>query len=368
MDALHDFSSFKRVTSDCRPWPAGGALAVCSNCGTVLKPTDLKWTEETKNIYSGYSIYSQSNGVETAIFEMNAGAPSLRSEKIVDFLTEVHKLPTSGRLLDVGCGNGAFLRAFAKRASGWSLAGTELSETNKQQIENIPGVERLYCTPPSDVPGVFDVISLIHVIEHIPDPSDFLVSLYSKLNQSGALLVELPNHEENPFDLLIADHCNHFTPATLEYFFLRNGIKPLAVRSDWISKEITAFASGDRETATTELSSGASNAGGRIARSISWLKSVRSAAMDLSARNPIGFFGASIGASWLFGELDGAVSFFVDEDPNRFGKSHLGKKIYSPESVPAGSTVFIPLPEKIAARIRERLGDGSVEYVTPPAF
>jgi hypothetical protein len=50
---------------------------------------------------------------------------------------------------------------------------------------------------------------------------------------------------------------------------------------------------------------------------------------------PFGIFGTSIAGTWLYGELGDRTSFFVDEDPARAGKAHLGVRIIAPPNVPA---------------------------------
>jgi hypothetical protein len=47
--ALHEFERFRRlerVTSDSRPWKAGGRLTVCHECGAVQKLVDKDWLGE----------------------------------------------------------------------------------------------------------------------------------------------------------------------------------------------------------------------------------------------------------------------------------------------------------------------------------
>ena len=39
-------SVFRRITSDCRPWPAGGRLCACQGCGSVQKLVDDAWNRE----------------------------------------------------------------------------------------------------------------------------------------------------------------------------------------------------------------------------------------------------------------------------------------------------------------------------------
>ena len=40
------FREFRRITSDCRPWPAGGRLCACQGCGSVQKLVDDAWNRE----------------------------------------------------------------------------------------------------------------------------------------------------------------------------------------------------------------------------------------------------------------------------------------------------------------------------------
>src|SRR5262245_12386602 len=94
-----------RVTSDCKPWPAGGTLALCEACGLVQTVADENWRKECEAIYTGYTIYYQGGGAEQATFNAASGAGEARSEAIVRSLRAHVTLPAKGRWLDVGCGN-----------------------------------------------------------------------------------------------------------------------------------------------------------------------------------------------------------------------------------------------------------------------
>ena len=56
------------------------------------------------------------------------------------------------------------------------------------------------------------------------------------------------------------------------------------------------------------------------------------------------------------------VSFFVDEDPQRAGKTHLGMPIVLPRHAPPGSSIFValadPLAATVSARLREQIAPG----------
>jgi 2-polyprenyl-3-methyl-5-hydroxy-6-metoxy-1,4-benzoquinol methylase len=96
------------------------------------------------------------------------------------------------RLLDVGCGSGAFLLRAAEM--GWAPTGVEFDPQavevcRKQKLE-------VYCgdigaLPPQSVG--FDIITLNHTLEHLPDPMDTLRRLYALLSPSGRIWITVPN-------------------------------------------------------------------------------------------------------------------------------------------------------------------------------
>ncbi len=370
VEMIAGYGAFHRVTSDCKPWPAGGQLGVCRSCDCIQKVIDAEWRREIGRIYADYSIYHQSDGVEQAVFDQSSGGALRRSGGLVERLRRSLPLPPHGRLLDVGCGNGAFLDAFHSQVPGWSLAGTELNDKYRARVEGLPGVEALYVCPPEQIPGNFDLITAIHALEHIPTPLDLLAQLREKLAPDGRLLVEVPDHLQNPFDLLIADHCTHFTGPTLAALLRKAGFQVDAVTTDWVPKELTSLARRAGPSAAGSPLAGTGAGAGSARRSLAWLQSVVAAARATAALEDFGLFGSSIAATWLASELGGAVKFFVDEDPGRAGKSHLGRPILHPTEVAAASNIFIALPLPLAHVVKTRLemGDRRCTYHVPPPF
>jgi len=368
IDLVPGYETLCRVTSDCQPWPRGGRLAVCRVCGCVQKPVDPEWQSEIEKIYDAYSIYHQAAGSEQSVFEAATGAAASRSSHLLRQLRAHVPLPESGRLLDLGCGNGAFLRAASDALTSWLLAGTELGEKYRAVVEGIRGVEALYTCPPKQVPGTFDLITMVHVLEHIPSPKGFLTGLQDKLNPDGLLLIEVPNYSQNPFDLLIADHCSHFSPATLSYVIQDAGYELKSVASDWVPKELSGLARRARG-GSAEIVPDA-EALRSVSNNIRWLKAVVADATRLSSNTEFGLFGTSIAATWLACELQERVRFFVDEDPARVGRQYMRKPVYHPSAVPPGSRVLIAFPPHHSANLRARLLGYAKGYelILPPVF
>jgi 2-polyprenyl-3-methyl-5-hydroxy-6-metoxy-1,4-benzoquinol methylase len=353
------------VTSDCKPWPSGGRLAVCLDCGTVQKEVDGEWRSEIAAIYGAYASYHQSDGAEQAVFEGTNGQASRRSEKILRGLAGHATLPESGRLLDVGCGNGPMLKAFSPFAPGWRLAGSDLDRRRHDEIESIPGVEALYTEPTDEIPGTFDLITMIHVLEHIAHPQRNLASLREKLRPGGLLVAQVPNLLENPFDLLVADHASHFTPRTVSRLFRSSGYPGASVSTDWVFKELSVVA---RRTALSKESAGSLEPDPleMVIGWIEWLQAVAARANECARAGRFGIFGTSIAATWLASEVPGAVRFFVDEDRHRVGRSFLGRPVFHPEDVPGGSHVFLVLTPPMAASVEQRVARAGVMYHQPP--
>jgi 2-polyprenyl-3-methyl-5-hydroxy-6-metoxy-1,4-benzoquinol methylase len=358
---LPEFTALKRVTSDCKPWPAGGKLGVCESCATAQNVVDETWREECRRIYSSYTIYHQAGGTEQPVFDLASGAPAARSDQFLKNLDQAVALPDQGRLLDIGCGNGGFLRSFAKIHPNWRLTGSEYDAKYKAEVESIPGVEACLIGNVAGFPNNFDIISLIHVLEHLESPCDILQSVRDKLHERGRLVIELPYYVENPFVLTVADHATHFDSTTTCSLLIAAGFSPTHVTSGWVPKELSLVADKRQPAvATNDIPAGDPFA------AVRWLESVRDQALEIAVHSKhFGILGTSIAATWLYAEVAEQVEFFVDEDETRTGKKMFGIPVLAPAEVPPDGDVYISLPIKLARKVQNRVKDGVGRYHVP---
>ena len=367
---MPSYEALHRVTSDCKPWPAGGQLGVCPRCGGAQAVISQQWATEAHQIYDRYTIYHQSGGIEQSVFDAATGAANSRSSRLLHRLKEELPFPGVGRLLDIGCGNGTTLRAFNEIAPGWSLAGLDVNDRYQEAVESIPGVEALYTGPITAVPGQFQVITLIHSLEHIAEPAKFLAGLRCKLVEGGMLVVQVPDCWQNPFMFLVADHATHFFAATLHDVGVAGGYDVVVTADDWIAKELTLIA---RKPAHELPPRSKTNAVANVAAvrdRLDWVMMLGHQTRELATKNALGLFGTSIAATWLQEELHGEAAFFVDEDPSRFGQMFMGRSILRPSEVPPGGQVMIALPTPLAEQVRPRLVREAldVKWLVPPAL
>jgi SAM-dependent methyltransferase len=127
----------------------------------------------------------------------------------------IRSLPR-GKLLEVGCGVGYFLRAAAER---FSTVGLDNSPAVIEEARKITTTSSLQCT--EDLPeGPFDVICGFHVFEHLTDPVQFANAVRKRLNRDGYFYIRVPNRDSTWARLqgtkfFLEGHCSHFSPTSL---------------------------------------------------------------------------------------------------------------------------------------------------------
>ncbi len=121
----------------------------------------------------------------------------------------INSLQTADKkLLDIGCGTGAFL--IAAKNKGWKVTGLEtnaLARKNLQKKDDKISVFTEIDSLMSDN-QLFDVITLWHVLEHIPDYKDYLHKIHQLLKPGGYVIIAVPN-----FKSYDAKHYGYFWAA-----------------------------------------------------------------------------------------------------------------------------------------------------------
>jgi len=102
-----------------------------------------------------------------------------------DFLT---RMIENKDILDFGCGNGGFL--IRCRDAAKNIMGVEPEQKLQSwfQQNHLRVIQNL-----KDVSEHFDLITAFHVLEHIPNPREILISLSNKLKSHGEIIIEVPS-------------------------------------------------------------------------------------------------------------------------------------------------------------------------------
>jgi len=121
----------------------------------------------------------------------------------------------NGKLLDVGAGGGEFTYLSSKL--GFMSQGIEPHIGYSSYAREEYGVN-VETGQLSDVNGMFNVVTMFHALEHIPDPVKTFGLLFNLLEKDGRLLIEVPNIETNdasPHNIYFKAHIHYFSAATL---------------------------------------------------------------------------------------------------------------------------------------------------------
>ncbi|MBU2755759.1 class I SAM-dependent methyltransferase [Acidithiobacillus sp. CV18-2] len=119
--------------------------------------------------------------------------PLLPQRRMIDeYVRHLPRATPGAKLLDIGCGNGGFLRI--AQQLGWKVWGTDVDE-NALQVASQTGAKVFKGMLPNlDLPdNSFDVITLSHVIEHVHDPDLALREIHRLLKPGGLLWLATPN-------------------------------------------------------------------------------------------------------------------------------------------------------------------------------
>jgi len=197
--------------------PGKWDIALCPDCRLFwLHPTPSD--EEISSFYNSYHTHAEFDENEWIVRVICRGIPAVsmgygntkitRSERFWGFIFSLFgpmreagkgailwlHARERGKLLDIGCGSGIFLRRLG--FLGWDTYGIEFDSSaaihaakNMQPGRVFVGKIEEY----NDHIGSFDVITMIHVIEHLADPVAVLSKCRELLRTGGKLVISTPN-------------------------------------------------------------------------------------------------------------------------------------------------------------------------------
>jgi len=187
----------------------------CERCGHTQIPAHVN-----NDYYEEYSMGSY----------WGASFRALRAKQVERL---VQLAPKQERFLDIGCGVGHYLSLAQSHFS--QLYGVEPSLTGVQASRK-KGFDVIhdYFHEGISFDEGFDVITIIEVLEHLEQPTDFLKKVATLLNDDGILLVEVPNGqrimEQRLFYNLCTDHIQYYSVTSLAELARQAGLTVIAVQ------------------------------------------------------------------------------------------------------------------------------------------
>lgn len=215
-------------------WKYGFAFHRCRDCGFVYADPQVR---ETDLMHS----YKGSSANDAWIDVLLSDANSEYDEyKFTEGLNKIESITgTCGRILDIGCSIGHFLKV--AKARSWNVLGLEVNERalkHAREVWDIP-VEAKLLDEANFEDCSFDAVTLWGVIEHLKDPLDVMQEIFRVLRPGGAVLIFCPNidsllcrvlHSEAPC-IDGRNHCGYFSPLTLRFLLERCGFEVKSIVS-----------------------------------------------------------------------------------------------------------------------------------------
>lgn len=154
--------------------------------------------------------------------------------------------PKRGNLLEIGSFCGIFLNRI--RQDGWTVSGLDPDRSAAQYARKTYGLNIVNAVLPCpELPTQnYDAVVMLHVIEHMPDPSENLVDIYRILKPGGVLVVETPRFDSLIFKILgrrerslsnCYGHIQFFTVPSLRAMLEKCGFE--VVRVDLVGRTLT---------------------------------------------------------------------------------------------------------------------------------
>ena len=208
---------------------------------------------------SHYRTLVSRGGRGPDLARLAAGGPDADRERdwqaatlLADVVAALEPVAEAGapkRALDVGCGTGELVGTLA--AAGWDAMGTEpateLAEVGRARglhIEPFMAPDYLRRWRASDGQA-FGGITLLNVLEHVPDPAGLVRDLVTALAPGGRLVVRVPNDFNalqlaaqralggEPWWIAIPDHVNYFDHASIAGLLQRLGLEVVEQSADF---------------------------------------------------------------------------------------------------------------------------------------
>jgi len=206
---------------------AADFLVRCRRCSLVYA-SKLPSSTELSDYYESYPAMGD--------------VSELTVRRFHELLDRLEPFRRTGRLLDVGCGDGHFL--VTARERGWAVFGSEYGQAPRERAQQLGLDVRTAPFPAApDEVGSFDVVTAIEVIEHVADPRDEVRRVRPLLRPGGTLYLTTPNF--NSLSRRIAgprwrsieypEHLNLFTPRTLDRLLAGHGLRNVDTRTTGIS-------------------------------------------------------------------------------------------------------------------------------------
>ncbi len=241
----------------------------CKDC-TLRFTQNVPDPDEIGAYYQSENYISHSDtnkGFINGVYHKVRNRTLVQKRRLIEKTTE----KSTGSILDVGCGTGAFLHTMQK--SGWQITGLEPDGTARKKAKelynlNLDNPEKLFSLPSQS----FDAITMWHVLEHVHELHDYIQKIKELLKPGGKLFIAVPNYtsyDEKVYKKFwaaydVPRHLYHFSPLSMATLLSFHGMnltstKPMWYDSFYVSMLSEKYKSGKSNILTAFINGGISD-------------------------------------------------------------------------------------------------------------
>jgi 2-polyprenyl-3-methyl-5-hydroxy-6-metoxy-1,4-benzoquinol methylase len=186
--------------------------------------------EKLPSYYESDDYISHTDG-KRSLFER--GYHFIKSIALKNKLKLINAQSSKGKILDIGAGTGDFL--VVAKNDGWQITGIEPNAKAKEIAINkgVSFAESLSALESHS----FDIITMWHVLEHVPNLDEYLTELKRLIKPTGTIVIAVPNFKSFDANFYgrhwaaydVPRHIWHFSKKAIEKLFAEKEMKLVEV-------------------------------------------------------------------------------------------------------------------------------------------
>jgi SAM-dependent methyltransferase len=332
---------------------SSSAVSITSLCDVLARPTEVYFCRACGHLQTPelpdlaayydeqYKILVESEE-EDQLYDIGPQGKVFRADHQLSTLLAKVPLAQGANVLDYGCAKGSTLRRLMQLRPDLRPHLFDVSRMYVKFWDRFaPKENQATHEVPAEWAGKFDLVTSFYSLEHVAAPGEIAAKIAKLLQPGGVFYAIVPDTYQNVGDFVVADHVNHFSPASFARLLADAGlavreIDTRAQKSAMVAVAVKApigtssrfetAPGSDLEPRVQEISKYWRGFGESVRRFEADHAGVRKAAIYGS-----GFYGTFV-ASCL-DDLDRVVAF-VDQNPFRQGQTLLGKPVVAPHDLP----------------------------------
>ena len=213
-------------------------LLKCGYC-TLVFTQDIPGQQNIAAYYASQNYISHSNtqkGFINQLYHRVRTITLTAKRKMIVSQTGIRQ----GKILDVGCGTGAFLNEM--KTAGWDITGLEPDDVARKNAVELFDIHSLSSTEIFNLPAnSFNAITMWHVLEHVHQLHEYVEQLKKLLTEDGRLFIAVPNYTS--YDAAyykahwaaydVPRHLYHFSPQSMKSLMQQHGLQVIETNPMW---------------------------------------------------------------------------------------------------------------------------------------